>query len=431
MWLVQDTVTSSNPLGDSIVGAPSSSYQSPGTYVFGDMEFTYSGLDTMPQTIESDLVSMLTYMQVQAGPSGAIGSITITWNGVSPCGDVEYCAMPPTVGPTTSPTTYPTPSPTDAPTRNPTTDSPTRRPTLIPTTSRPTYEPSTSNPTFKPLYRPDPDIITTRAPTSCNMGDYEDRYERLSEELEDLTDKCDMKQAQREELQDVCRTSVPNYLCNQCFTKTQFTGTLPSPFTTLSGRVPALTLPVDLDTGYPDQTTFVSNNGEVYVYRPDLGTNIYQRTCVGAGLQAMSCDSSRVVCAGGNTYGTQEQVAAALKVSATSRIDKVHPNCPTGCQMMDGTMAQYFQNQDTDIDVNRICVYGDEYHYIEDDGTYTYTCVGYGLETEVCPSYKTTCVGFEETSGLPTYGWFGEQARAVKKALNEADNVYPTCPGSS
>jgi hypothetical protein len=97
---------------------------------------------------------------------------------------------------------------------------------------------------------------------------------------------------------------------------------------------------------------------------------------------------------------------------------------------MNGAMVEVFQQQDSDIDVSRICVYSDEYYYIEDDGTYTYTCVGYGLETEVCPAHKMVCVGFEEETGLPTYGWFGEQARAVKMAINEASNVYPTCPGS-
>ena len=31
---------------------------------------------------------------------------------------------------------------------------------------------------------------------------------------------------------------------------------------------------VDLDTGYPDQTVFVAFDGEIYVYRPDLGKSM-------------------------------------------------------------------------------------------------------------------------------------------------------------
>jgi len=263
------------------------------------------------------------------------------------------------------------------------------------------------------------------------MGEYMERYDRVVEELEDLEDACQMLEDEYSELQDTCNNSPSNSECNQCLIrpKQQFSGSIPAPIVSL-GRASAINIPVDLDTGYPDQTVFVAFDGEIYVYRPDLGNNQFQRTCVGSGLEALYCDNSRVVCAGGNVYGTTEEVAAALKVSAESRIDRIHPNCPTGCQSMNGAMVEVFQQQDSDIDVSRICVYSDEYYYIEDDGTYTYTCVGYGLETEVCPAHKMVCVGFEEETGLPTYGWFGEQARAVKMAINGASNVYPTCPGS-
>merc|ERR1719461_186226 len=291
-----------------------------------------------------------------------------------------------------------------------------------------------STPTMKPSPAP---IVRegfgedSVAPTPCEMGNFVEKLDELTEELEDLEDRCAMLQDDLDELNDACSSTPTSTECANCLIspKSQFSGSLPDSIVSLN-RASQINLPVELDTGYPDQTVFVSYNGEIYVYRSDLGTDKFQRTCVGSGLQAMSCDTSRVVCAGGSVYGTNEEVAAALKVSATSRIDSVHPNCPTGCQMMDGTMMQYFQNQDSDIDVSRICVYSDEYYYIEDDGSYTYTCVGYGLETEVCPAHKMVCVGFEEETGLPTYGWFGEQARAVKMAINGASNVYPTCPGS-
>ena len=54
------------------------------------------------------------------------------------------------------------------------------------------------------------------------------------------------------------------------------------------------------------------------------------RTCVGyaENLSAI-CDSSSVVCAGDETYGTMEQIGVAL-LESTSRPDGVHPECPTG-----------------------------------------------------------------------------------------------------
>jgi len=424
IWLLTDSDT-------VIVGTDDAPYQTPGTYTYSDMTFTYSGDDVLPETLESDVVTMLTYLQVQAGDSTAVGTVTVRWNGIQPCGDHDYCAMPPTFGPTTSPSSFPTPSPTASPTRNPTTDSPTRRPTLDPVTSTPTFNPTTDQPSQLPTPRVPLTVTTTPFPTTCDMGEYMERYDRVVEELEDLEDACQMLEDEYSELQDTCNNSPSNSECNQCLIrpKQQFSGSIPAPIVSL-GRASAINIPVDLDTGYPDQTVFVAFDGEIYVYRPDLGNNQFQRTCVGSGLEALYCDNSRVVCAGGNVYGTTEEVAAALKVSAESRIDRIHPNCPTGCQSMNGAMVEVFQQQDSDIDVSRICVYSDEYYYIEDDGTYTYTCVGYGLETEVCPAHKMVCVGFEEETGLPTYGWFGEQARAVKMAINGASNVYPTCPGS-
>lgn len=256
-----------------------------------------------------------------------------------------------------------------------------------------------------------------------------ERLDELTEEFEDLQDKCSMKQDDLDELEESCRSSVSSSDCVDCLLpKQQYFGSLPSSIESLN-RIPLLQLDTELNNGYPDYAEFVTYNNEIYVRRTDLGPSRYQRTCVGSGLEAASCDASRVVCAGGSTYGTPEEVAAALLLS-TQRLDHVHPNCPTGCAQLDGVMTRHFRNQDSDLDVSRICLYADEYYYIEDDGSYTYTCVGYGLETEVCPAHKMVCVGFEETSGLPTYGWFGEQARAVKKAINDYDNVYPACPGS-
>jgi len=428
IWSLSESLATATT-GTVLVGNDDALFKEPGTYTFRDMTFTYSGDDVLPETLESDLVSVLTFLQVQAGDSTAVGTVTVRWNGIQPCGEHDYCAMPPTGSPTTSPTSFPTPSPTASPTRNPSTEAPTQTPTLDPVTSTPTFNPTTDQPSVRPSpIRQTLVATTTVRPTSCDMGEYMERYDRLSEELEDLQDACEMLESEFSELQDICNTQPSNEQCNRCLDrpKQQFTGSIP-PLVVSTDSAPGINLPVDLDTGFPIQTVFVTIDGEIYIY---LDGTQYKRTCVGSGLEALYCDNSRVVCAGGNVYGTNEEVAAALKVAAESRIDGVHPNCPTGCQSMNGAMVEVFQQQDSDLDVSRICVYSDEYYYIEDDGTYTYTCVGYGLETEVCPAHKMVCVGFEEETGLPTYGWFGEQARAVKMAINEASNVYPTCPGS-
>merc|ERR1719195_1204988 len=175
------------------------------------MTFTYSGDDVLPETLESNLVSMLTFLQVQAGDSTAVGTVTVRWNGIQPCGEHDYCAMPPTFGPTTSPSSFPTPSPTASPTRNPTTDSPPRRPTLDPVPSTPTFNPTTDQPSQLPTPREPLSVgTTTPFPTTCDMGDYMERYDRVVEELEDLQDSFEMLQDEYSELQDTCRNSPSN-----------------------------------------------------------------------------------------------------------------------------------------------------------------------------------------------------------------------------
>jgi len=424
VWSVQDSV------GEDILG-PGTDVTDRGNYVFRGVEFYFTGRDSTPETISSELVRLATYVEVTAGPEGAKGTVVLYSSGQAPCGTVTYCRHVPTGAPTTSPTTVPTPSPTNPPTGTPSTDMPTVMPTKNPITSEPTFDPTTDAPSMKPAIEPTVKDGFSVPPTTCDKGTMVARVDELEEELEDLEDQCNKKEEEYQELFQTCDTPTTDKQCADCLdlpTVRNFNGSLPSPVISVTGPVSTINIPEDYDTGYPDQTEYKNINGEVYI---NLGNDQYQRTCVGYGLEASSCDSSKYVCAGGNTYGTLEQLAAAIKVSATERADKVHPNCPTGCLPVDATLASIFQNQDTDLDVSRICHFADEYYYIEDNGQYTYTCVGYGHETEVCPSYKMVCVGFEETSGLPTYGWFGEQARAVKIALNNYGNVYPSCPGST
>jgi len=145
------------------------------------------------------------------------------------------------------------------------------------------------------------------------------------------------------------------------------------------------------------------------------------------------CPDHEVVCAGGETeggqsYGEYEDLAAQLRIVAENR-DTIHPLCPSGCRALKEAESDYFLKLDPTFDTTRICIWNDEYHYIEDDGSYTFTCVGYGAEVDVCLTHKMLCVGFEEYTGLPTYGHPGAQARAVITAAGELDHCHPQCPG--
>lgn len=168
-----NSVDSTNPSGVVIVGSSRAIYNSRGTFDYNSMPVFFSGQDNnapYEESITADVMSIGTFVRVRAGYNGAEGSVTVSWNGIQPCGTSEYCEMPPTNRPTTSPSSRPTTSPTNLPTRRPTssrpTPPPTESPTDRPTTSRPTNRPTTSptsGPTTSPTMEP------TQSPT-CPEG---------------------------------------------------------------------------------------------------------------------------------------------------------------------------------------------------------------------------------------------------------------------
>jgi len=174
VWIDSNSITFDNPNGIEIIGSPTSEItDSVGTY--DGMTVFFSGQDTNPQggvteEISSPLVSTGSFIRVIAGDNGAVGTISVSWDGQAPCGTLEYCQMPPTDAPTTSPSSRPTSSPTVAPTRDPTisqpTPAPTESPTDNPVTSIPTNRPTTS-PTSGPTTSPTPQ--PTQSPT-CAEG---------------------------------------------------------------------------------------------------------------------------------------------------------------------------------------------------------------------------------------------------------------------
>lgn len=149
-------------------------------------------------------------------------------------------------------------------------------------------------------------------------------------------------------------------------------------------------------------------------------------TCVAQGSYSGVCDSSKVVCAGGenkNGYGNQQ--AAAVKAAINN--GGVHANCRNDpCEGIEdgwdiGTSGYWytqFKNAGlADTQIGRICVAGSKYYYNSVD-----TCVGKGSHSEVCDSSKAVCGG-----GGNKYGYGSQQASAVKAAINDG-GVHPSCP---
>jgi len=365
----------------------------------------------------------------------------------------EPTQAPTTLDPTLQPTQSPTTSiPTQDPTKAPTTSIPTHDPTKAPTTSIPTQDPTlsptTSIPTSDPTKAPttsiptnDPTVTPTFNPTQApTMAPTKERKPiipnptceeiislnyALQADLEDLQRTCNEMQSGYQGLTETCNKDPSTEECLLCEEKEIYAGSVTPTFVDLDDSR-EVTFPYLIDTGYPKDTRFVTENNEVYI---DRGYEVYDRTCVGFGYNLKDlCDDSNVVCAGGDNYGELEEIAKELQLTTEKR-DGLHPDCPSGCRSLSPSFADYFNKLDSTFDTSRICIWSDEFYFIEDDGSHTFTCVGFGSEVDVCSTHKMVCVGFEEYTGLPTYGHPGAQARAVITSAGELSHVHPQCPG--
>jgi len=195
--------------------------------------------------------------------------------------------------------------------------------------------------------------------------------------------------------------------------------------------------------GYDDTTmTVCQADGE---YKIQMDGKVYS-TCVAYGVPGDDCTDNDLICPehpvnpGPGKFGYSGNVRARL-TSALGRNDFKHPMCPTStCRSMDELAASgtYWAdtvqgNGYTAITVeqtNNIVVCEDNsVMYVTRDGMYN-TCLGWSdNNSETCDSGKFMCAG-SNGQGLFAYGWPGQIARALAKAVDNAAGNYmhPQCP---
>ena len=72
---------------------------------------------------------------------------------------------------------------------------------------------------------------------------------------------------------------------------------------------------------------------------------------------------------------------------------------------------------------DQVCVFDGLYFYKDASSrTRKFTCVAAGERLEVCPADEYLCVGFDDNTGMKTYGFYDWQAAAVKTALSLVNN---------
>ena len=100
--------TESINFGTTIVGGPSAIFQGTGVFVYstleGDMTVNVTGRSGNYARIESDLIPIGTYIIITASSDQpALGTVTLQWNGISPCGKVAECVGIPSRAPSPEP----------------------------------------------------------------------------------------------------------------------------------------------------------------------------------------------------------------------------------------------------------------------------------------------------------------------------------------
>jgi len=169
---------------------------------------------------------------------------------------------------------------------------------------------------------------------------------------------------------------------------------------------------------------YISNANEVWI----RDFPYFRRTCVEYKPSAdQYCTDAQTYCTGGNLVGTiaaiEEQVLIAM-----SQGDNIHPECPSSCQSLSDDVEAHFIKMAVP-DYQNVCVWENLYFY-KDPTTKTrrFTCVAAGERLQVCPADTYLCVGFDDNTGMKTYGFYDWQAAAVKTALTLDSKVHPYCP---
>lgn len=160
--------------------------------------------------------------------------------------------------------------------------------------------------------------------------------------------------------------------------------------------------------------------------------NMYVNTCVQFSENMQDeCDTSIGWCAGDPVavYGWAGQQSSAL-IAALEMPQKQHPYCPWGCQKLNDWWLGELDARLSDENkahLDTICVQDGKYYLYSDPQTKSDTCVGYNdLHSTLCPlSSYVFCSSTD--NGMVTYGWVGQQARALNQALSTSLNRHPSC----
>jgi len=169
---------------------------------------------------------------------------------------------------------------------------------------------------------------------------------------------------------------------------------------------------------------YISPVNEVWVRE----TSFLRRTCVEYKPSAdQYCTDPATYCTDGNVVGTlaaiEEQVLIAM-----AQGDGMHPECPSSCRALSDDVMAHFIKMEVPEREN-ICVWNNLYYYKDPTSrTRKFTCVAAGERLAKCAANTYLCVGFDDNTGMKTYGFYDWQAAAVKTALSLKSKVHPYCP---
>jgi len=192
-------------------------------------------------------------------------------------------------------------------------------------------------------------------------------------------------------------------------------------------------------SGYDADTMSVCQMDGEYMIQMD---GMIYPTCVAYGAPDAECSDSDLICPENpnnvGVFGYAGNQRSAL-ASALTRNDFMHPVCPTStCKSMDelADSGSYWKgvlmnNGFTDVaedEADNVCVTEDNtVMFITTEGKYN-TCLGWSATgTETCDSQKFICAG-HDGQGLFTYGWPGQIARTLAKAVTSDSYMHPQCP---
>lgn len=185
----------------------------------------------------------------------------------------------------------------------------------------------------------------------------------------------------------------------------------------------------------PQTTSFCQADGQWVIQ--SNGKNY--KTCVMYGEIGAACTDSNVICPenpDGTTgvVGQRGNIKAALEI-AMKRKDFEHEFCPTRtCETLEQYWRQMLIDQPfetvSEEQAYNVCAMSDNELYVVTADNFYPTCIGFSKNAfELCDSKQYLCAG-HDGEGRFTYGWPGQIARTLQKAVvSTATNyLHPQCP---